>query len=63
MTRFKNSSDISHYRFINPHDRMYRDCLKNVEWDKPSIFSYIRWGFMLLGVFFGVGLVLLLLSY
>ena len=33
MTKYKQSNDYSHFHFISSHDRLYRDCLKNVDWD------------------------------
>lgn len=37
---YKEPSYISNYKFISPHDRLYKDCLKNVQWEqeeKPNI--------------------------
>ena len=34
--KYKNSNDYSHFHFISPHDRLYRDCLKNVAWEKQA---------------------------
>ena len=34
--KYKNSNDYSHFHFISPHDRLYRDCLKNVDWGKRA---------------------------
>ena len=31
--KYKTSNDYSNFHFISPHDRLYRDCLKNVDWD------------------------------
>lgn len=37
---YKKPNDYTNFHFISPHDRLYRDCLKNVQWEqdeKPNI--------------------------
>ena len=33
MEKYKENHDYSHFHFISPHDRLYRDCMKNIDWD------------------------------
>jgi hypothetical protein len=51
----------TNYKFISPHDRLYRDCLKDVQWveEKPNYLHAVS----VLGCLFMVTLVLVLLSY
>lgn len=30
---YNSPDNINNYKFISPHDRLYRDCLKDVQWD------------------------------
>ena len=34
---YKKPNDYSNFHFISPHDRLYKDCLKNVQWEKKYI--------------------------
>ena len=33
MLKYKQNNDYTHFHFISPHDRLYKDCLKNVDWE------------------------------
>lgn len=40
LNKYKLSDDYTHFHYISPHDRLYRDCLKDVQWEqeyKPNL--------------------------
>lgn len=59
---YKQPYNETHYKFISPHDRLYRDCLKNVEWQQEETTPKTHVA-AFLGVLILLPLVLLLLSY
>ena len=58
---YKQPNHETNFKFISPHDRLYRDCLKDVVWqeEKPSKTHAIAF----LSVLILLPLVLVLLSY
>ena len=60
--KYHNADHVTNYKFISPHDRLYRDCLKDVEWQAEETTPKTHVA-AFLGVLILLPLVLLLLSY
>ena len=59
---YKQPHHETNYKFISPHDRLYRDCLKDVEWQAEETTPKTHVA-AFLGVLIMLPLVLVLLSY
>ena len=42
MKQYNAPDNINNYKFISPHDRLYRDCLKDVQWDQEDKANYLH---------------------
>ncbi|CAB4240989.1 hypothetical protein UFOVP22_39 [uncultured Caudovirales phage] len=57
---YKLPNDYSNFHFLSPHDRLYKDCLKNVQWEKDyiTVDSILDVFSLILFVTFVIGLLL-----
>ena len=60
--KYHNADHVTNYKFISPHDRLYRDCLKNVVWQEDEKLP-VTHAIAFLSVLILLPLVLVLLSY